>query len=136
MTLATVLDGTATFDIEVSVTPNGLALDAAQLEVVSGWSLKPEGLCRGDVCIPVRDRTALVTDRGLDVDEFSRLTGRVAAFDAERGVIALADSAERRSASLASLEAPDFTLPDLAGNPVSLHDFDRRKRLLLAWSSW
>jgi len=33
-------------------------------------------------------------------------------------------------------QAPDFTLNDMSGQPVSLHNFERRKVLLLAWSSW
>lgn len=132
----TVLDGSATFEIEATATAAGLALDSAQLETASGWSLKPEGLCCGDVCVPVRDTAALVAGSGLDADEFARLTGRVAVVDAARGIVAMTESGNRRSEGLATLVAPDFTLPDIAGNPVSLHDFDRRKRLLLAWSSW
>ena len=37
---------------------------------------------------------------------------------------------------MTSLQAPDFTLNDMNGQPVSLHNFERRKVLLLAWSSW
>lgn len=132
----TVLDGAATHDIEATATAGGLALDAAHLEEASGWSLKPQGLCFGDVCVPVRNTAALVAGSGLDVDEFARLTGRVAVVDATRGIVAMTESGNRRSEGLSTLVAPDFTLPDINGNPVSLHDFDRRKRLLLAWSSW
>jgi len=32
--------------------------------------------------------------------------------------------------------APDFTLPDLDGNLVSLSDFRGKKTLVFIWASW
>jgi peroxiredoxin len=37
---------------------------------------------------------------------------------------------------LQSLEAPDFTLPDLDGKTYSLSQFRGKKVLLLSWASW
>jgi peroxiredoxin len=37
---------------------------------------------------------------------------------------------------LASLQAPDFTLPDMAGKPHSLSDFRGKKVLVVTWASW
>lgn len=146
MPFVTVIDGANQVDVEASVSPSGIALHADQLAAATGWSLKAEGLCRGDVCVPVRDRTPLIAGRGLDVSsnpvdfldvgEFARLVGRLAVVDSGRNVVAIGDAGSVRSEALGSLDAPDFTLPDITGAPVSLSDFDRRKRLLLAWSSW
>jgi hypothetical protein len=32
-----------------------------------GWELKAEGLCRGDVCVPVRDRSPLMAGDRVDL---------------------------------------------------------------------
>jgi hypothetical protein len=129
-------DGGATEVAGASGSGGALWVPLDAVEQATGWRLKPEGLCFGDVCVPVRDTVDLVAGSGLDADEFARLTGRVAVVDAARGIVAMTESGNRRSEGLATLVAADFTLPDIDGNPVSLHDFDRRKRLLLAWSSW
>ncbi|SQE00777.1 Conserved hypothetical protein [Parafrankia sp. Ea1.12] len=58
-----------------------------------GWRLRPQGWCRGDVCIPasVAARRLGAGERGLgaedwiDVAEFAGLTGRLAMVDAARG---------------------------------------------------
>ena len=113
-----------------------LLLDVDALEAATGWRLKPEGLCREDVCVPVRDRSGLVAGELVDVAGFAAAMGRAAVVDAPNGVAAIGERAESRAEQMRSLQALDFTLPDLDGNPVSLHTFDRRKVLLLAWSSW
>jgi hypothetical protein len=48
----------------------------------------------------------------------------------------LGESAQQRAAALASLEAPDFTLPDVNGRMHRLSDYRGKKVLLVTWASW
>ncbi len=101
-----------------------------------GWVLKPEGLCKGEVCWPVRNVYELSDGVNIDLAMFAKLTNQSLVFDSEFGVAALGDLASTRAKSMSTLDAPDFKLPDIHGKQVSFSDFNRRKRLLLAWSSW
>jgi len=51
-------------------------------------------------------------------------------------VWAVGASAQMRAQALESLRAPDFTLPDLAGQQHSLSKFRGQKVFLASWSSW
>jgi len=51
-------------------------------------------------------------------------------------VAALGTAAADRAASLVSLEAPDFALPDLAGRLHTLSEHRGKKALLIAYASW
>jgi len=113
----------------VHVAPEGVAR-------ALGWELKPQGLCLDDTCIPVRERDALVDRDGIDLATLARLLDRPVALDAAERVAVLGASADTRAGRLASLEAPDFTLPDLDGRPHSLAGYRGRKVLLVAWASW
>jgi len=109
------------------------------LPTAIGWALKPEGLCRDEVCVPVRDRDALVVDGLVDLAAAAEALRRPAVVDAadpERAYVAIALPAEERRRALRELEAPDITLPDLDGTPHSLSEWGGRKRLLQAFSSW
>ena len=135
-----VLDGNRVAVVPFAVIDGAATIAAADLEPALGWSLKPEGLCRGDVCVPVRGR-AVSGEHGIDIAAVAALLGQPMVVDAGRGVAAIGTAAQARSEALASLDAIDFTLPRVSNGPddgelVSLHDFDRRKVLLLAWSSW
>ena len=109
---------------------------ADDLERATGWALKPEGLCRDAVCVPVRDRAGLASAAGVDLAAFAAALGRPLALDAPEGVAALGTAAADRAASLVSLEAPDFALPDLAGRLHTLSEHRGKKALLIAYASW
>ena len=48
----------------------------------------------------------------------------------------LGDGAAERTRRLASLQAPDFSLPDLDGKEHRLSDYRGKKVFLTTWSSW
>jgi hypothetical protein len=113
-----------------------LGVSADDFARATGWTLKAEGLCKGEVCVPVRDASAMSDGAAIDVVEFARVTGRNIVIDASRNMVAMGEQASSRAASMATLDAPNFTLPDINGNLISLSDFADRKKLILAWSSW
>lgn len=111
------------------------------LERATGWTAKPEGLCRGETCVPVpADRTADWLDgaaRRLDFAAFAAHLGHAAARDAERGVWAFGPPATGAAVSGSGpVMAPDFRLPDLDGRLHALSDHRGKKVLLYCWSSW
>jgi hypothetical protein len=61
---------------------------------------------------------------------------RPLAVDREERVACLGESARARAARLASLEAPDFELPDLDGRVHALAEHRGKKVLLIAYASW
>ena len=67
---------------------------------------------------------------------FAKALGRPLALDLEERSAALGTSASDLGAQLASLEAPDFTLPDLDGKLHSLSEHRGKKVLLIAYASW
>ena len=116
-----ITDRVAQVDAEVDPGRATFLVDPADLHEALGWELKPSGLCRGDVCVPVRDMDAVRQPIVLDLDA---------------GLAAVALPAELRRGALVDLEAPPFTLPDLDDVPRSLDDWAGRKRLLVTFSSW
>src|SRR5215470_12990296 len=104
--MLTLIEGERRHAIGAEFADGGVQVDAADVEGALGWKLAPEGLCRGSVCIPVRDRAALVKPSGLDLAALAALLGRPLALDLAERVAALGDSAVDRAASLRSLEAP------------------------------
>lgn len=117
-------------------TPGRMRVAQNAFEQAMGWQLKPEGLCQGDVCVPVRDRDALVSAEGIDLEEFASVMGRPSAIDAAEGVAALGTAAASQSSLMASLRAPDFELPDLNGQTHSLSAYRGNKVLFIAYASW
>jgi hypothetical protein len=101
-----------------------------------GWELKPEGLCRDEVCVPVRDRASLFVGERVDVAAVAAALGRAVVVEAAGGIAALAMDAEGRRQALDSLRAPPFVLDDLDGHPHQLDEWRGRKRLLVAFASW
>jgi hypothetical protein len=115
-----------------------LWLPAAQVPAATGCEVKPEGFCRGETCVPVpRGRESdFLRDGRVHVSAFWRRLGHPALHDDAGSVWVLGESAAARSAQLASLEAPDFALPDLSGRVHRLSDYRGRRVLLVTWASW
>src|SRR5262245_18233048 len=93
-----------------------LWIGTRELETMTGWSMKPQGLCRGDICVPVPVGEAVeyVAGDAVNAAAFWRRMGNAVLHDAAGESWVLVTSARHRSAFLQSLEAPDFALPDLA----------------------
>jgi hypothetical protein len=107
----------------------------ADLEAALGWELKPEGLCRGDVCVPVRDRTSIGGDGRLDLPAVAEALDRPFALDPDRRVAALGEPRRARRETLGGRAAP-FVLPDVDGRLHALEEWRGRKKLLVAFASW
>jgi hypothetical protein len=120
----------------VTIGDGSVRLRPDRLRSALGYELKPEGLCHGDTCFPVADRTSLANDDGVDLAQCADIVDRPLAIDVAERVAYMGVSAADRSARLASGEAPDFTLPDLDGRLHSLSDYRGRKVLLIAHASW
>jgi hypothetical protein len=104
----------------------------------TGWMAKPEGLCRGEVCVPLstgRERELVAPGR-IDLAGLWRHLGRPLVRSERGDVWVLVESARERAAALASLEAPDFALPDATGRVHRLSDHRGKKVLLVTWASW
>ena len=103
---------------------------ADELARVSGWHLRPEGLCREERCVPfaVHDANAIAL---TDVAAALRCP---LVHDARHGLWAL--GAESGGHALASATAADLELPDVEGRPFRLASLRGQKVLLVAWASW
>jgi hypothetical protein len=88
------------------------------------------------VCVPVRDRDALVVGDRVDVLAAAGALRRPAVVDPDLGIVAVALDREQRASALQSLVAPDVSFLDLDGNPHRLSQWRGQKRLLHAFSSW
>jgi hypothetical protein len=103
---------------------------------LTGWHLEDRGFCRETRCMPLLDRSAVTDGKRIDLTAFATRMEMPWIVDRAEDAAALGDSAGARAEALASLEAPDFSLPDLDGKPTTLSDFRGRKVLLLAFASW
>ncbi len=125
-----------------SATPEGqdLWLPPSELPAATGWELRPEGACRGDVCVPIprgregeflRERPAR-----FNLAALARLLGQPVVHEDAHGVWVFGETAAVRRTGMQSLQAPDFTLPDLDGRSHALSDYRGQKVFLVFWASW
>ena len=132
----TLLDEDSPLQVPAIVDADGVRLWPDVVQRSLGWRLEAAGLCRGDTCVPVRPEHGLLRDDGLDLRVLASLLERPLALDVDERMACLGASAAERGHRLRSLDAPEFTLPDLGGHPHSLAEHRGRKVLLLAWASW
>ena len=94
--------------------------------------------------VDTRRFTVIDGGRATDVDEVegkalakqAEASRRPVAIDLDERAAYLGVSAAERAKALSSLEAPDFTLPDLDGRLHTLSAYRGKKILLVAYASW
>ena len=106
---------------------------ASELEQRNGWSIKPEGACKGELCVPLHGLGA--EDGVLDASVLAERLGMALVHEPRHGLWALGPEAVSGRA-LVSAELPDITLPGRDGDAFSLRALRGTKVLLLAWASW
>jgi hypothetical protein len=117
---------------------NGLWLSAADFKRVSGFELKPEGFCKGELCYPVPPTRKAEFENGgrHNLAALADLIGQPMVADEAHRVWCFGEASANRKRALTSLEAPDFALPDLDGEMHSLSEHRGKKILLVSWASW
>ncbi len=106
---------------------NAPSVAQTRFEADTGWLLKPEGACRGEVCVPLPDgySAAHAADRlgmAMVTDEASGLT----AFGPE----------SLGGRALTTAQAPEVILPDLDGNEFHLSSLRGKKVVVVAWAPY
>ena len=120
---------------------DNLWMPADELEASTGWELKPEGMCRDEVCVPIYGQgEALITERDgrtwVNFAGFARHLGQPVVHDGAGSAWSFGDSSAAQRARLQFLLAPDFELRDFEGRSHRLSDLRGHKVVLALWASW
>ena len=110
---------------------DSLTTTAAAFHAGTGWEIKPEGACKGDVCIPLPGISA---DQ-IDVRALAKAMQMPIAEEPAESCYALGPEYIGGRA-LTSARAPDLTLPDLAGKPFTLSNLLGQKVIVYAWAPY
>ena len=97
-----------------------------ELERRTGWTVKPEGACRGEVCVPLADP--------FDVRQLAARIGMALVHDEKHELWVLGP--EWSGQVLASAALPDIVLPDTHGRDFALQSLRGTKVFMIAWASW
>lgn len=109
-----------------------LKIDPKAFEARTGWAIKPQGACKGAICVPL---PAGAAEGGLlDAAVLSERLGMPLVIDEATGIQALGPEAMGRA--LTTAEAPEVILPDINGNEFRLSSLRGQKVLMVAWASW
>ena len=112
-----------------------LDVETSAVEEGTGWHLRPEGACKGDVCVPLPEGVRSLDGLRVRIDQLAERLGAPLRHDEARGVYAVGPATVTGRA-LTTAEAPELELPDLDGNPFLLSSLRGQKVLLVAWASW
>jgi hypothetical protein len=137
-----IYDGIVTEISAASESSGDLWITTSDLTRATRFVIKPQGVCREELCFPLpkNRQTEFILKKGaatwFNLSEFARLIRQPFVSDQKNGVWYFGPRVTEQNGYLASLEAPNFTLPDLNGKLHSLTDFRGKKVLLITWASW
>jgi len=108
---------------------DSLDISPEQFAAGTGWTIKPEGACKGEVCVPL-DRSG-----GFNLRATADRLRMALVRDDDAGLWALGPESLGDRA-LVTAEAPDLVLDDLDGNPFRLSSLRGQKVVLVAWAPY
>ena len=107
-----------------------LLIDPVALEQRTGWSIKPQGACKDEICVPLPYTSA----QGVDARVLAERLNMPLLHDEKHDIWALGPESGGRV--LTGAVAPEIVLPDLEGKPFALNSLRGQKVVLVAWASW
>jgi hypothetical protein len=108
---------------------DSLDVSAEQFAAGTGWTIKAEGACKADVCVP------LGRSGGFDLLATTDRLGMAVVHDDEAGLWAVGPESFGERA-LVSAEAPELVLDDLDGRELRLSSLRGQKVVLVAWAPY
>ena len=99
----------------------------ATFEHGTGWVIKPEGACKGDVCVPLPG--------GFELAETASRLGMALVEDRAEGLWALGPES-LGSRALVTATAPNLVLDDIDGHRFTLSSLLGQKVVLVAWAPY
>jgi hypothetical protein len=106
---------------------NTLEVDTEAFAAGTGWEIKPQGACKGEVCVPLPD--------GFSLAASAERLGMALVHEPAHNVWALGPESIG-SRALVTAEAPELVLPDLDGRPFRLSSLRGKKVVLVAWAPY
>ena len=106
----------------------------------TGWQMKPQGACLGELCVPLPEdkRSEWIADADdwvwLNYSDFAAMIGQKYVRDGD--VWSLGSVPAVRQVGLECGVAPDFEVTERNGNTLRLSDLRGHKVVLFTWSSW
>jgi hypothetical protein len=109
-----------------------LDVSADQFCATTGWEIKPEGACKGDVCVPL-DLTR--QPDAFDLAGTAERLGMAIVHDESAGLWAVGPESVTGRA-LVTAVAPDLVLPDIEGNEFRLSSLRGQKVVIVSWAPY
>lgn len=105
-----------------------LDIGAAEFQQATGWEIKPEGACKGEVCVPL-------PPGDFALSAAAERLGMAVVAEPGAGLWAVGPETLGGRA-LASADASSLALPDLDGNEFRITSLRGRKVLVVAWAPY
>jgi len=106
-----------------------LDISKEDFEAGTGWQIKPEGACKGEVCVPLDQSGAFDAERTAD-----RLRMAIV-HDGTEGLWAIGPESLVDRA-LVTANAPELVLPDLDGHEFRLSTLRGQKVVIVSWAPY